>query len=756
MSVNEKMTLLADAVRAKSGTTGPLSIDGMTTAVNSITVGSGIDTSDATAGESDIVVGKTAYVKGNKITGTMANRGAINTTLTPGTSVINKPGGYYDSINVNIAQMQAEVSPGTKDFVVYASESFFFSVLVRAIPSHFKDVSGLIPVDESMVVSGKVYCDVEGIKIGTMPESTASTLAWTVTVTPGYVAEEKTYQVQQGKVSVKGATVTVTEGYIYPGGDYTVEMSSGVTVNKNIVTVGEGYVSEDLTVTIPMGRVLVGSDDLDDNVIVEGNYSNKVTITEGYHNDRTVTIGNAVTGYTITPSVNGQDILPGTYITGFPLHVEGDANLVPENIKKGVSIFGVPGAYAAGFELVKVMKYTAYRAELTAPEKVVISGMGTVESEGGDSADFSDVNGTYTVTDDTKYLSGLKRVYKQEGGKYYLCGYDPSGEEFAEYSAHWYISTSIGGYGWNARMSCYSSAEITNGAATWSNDMVGEFSVTTSVTNKTYPEQPLVLNGKKVNSYDQTTGQWDCSESSTALSGCENPPEISQIFAVQNNRTIGNYIDWAGAFADECDERTLVYISCDELKLRDRSVYRRTVNRLGDESHITLEKGVFGNCWRMEGEYPGGLCYVDIPEFDVNADWCFETYYYGANGGGYFAYIGSIGFRISTDYFEIDGTTRVIINDPWDGSFPVNKQLVHLAVQYNSQLKRIECFANGQMRTVTEEGNEFIWENLPQAKKIIMGLDWTSQADVHRWDEFRLHQYRKYTGDFTPPGFEEK
>ena len=430
--------------------------------------------------------------------------------------------------------------------------------------------------------------------------------------------------------------------------------------------------------------------------------------------------------------------------------VEGKLSL--DGMTQAVNSITVGDGGGSGFELAKVMEYIPYRAELTAPEKVVFSGLGTVESEGGDSADFSDVNGTYTVTDDTKYLSGLKRVYKQEGGKYYLRGYDPSGEEWSEFSKCWFIDTSSY-ISYESKLR-FDGENIPSGANNWQASYYGEVSVTTAVTNKTYPEQPFVLNGKKVSSYDETTGQWNCAESSTALSGCENPPEISQIFAVQNNRTIGNYVDWAGRFSDECDERTLVYIPCDELELRDRSVYRRTVNRLGDESHIVLEKGVFGNCWRMEGEYPGGLCYVDIPEFDVNADWCLETYHLGVDS--YFAYLGSIGFSISTDYFEINGVTRVIINDPLDGSFPVNKQLVHLAVQYNSQLKRIECFANGQMRTITPEGNEFIWENLPQAEKLIMGADWTSQAGVRRWDEFRLHQYRKYTGDFTPPGFEEK
>ena len=540
MSVNEKMTALADAVRAKSGVIGELSIDGMTTAVNSITVGSDIDTSDATAEAAQILEGKTAYAKGEKITGTMANHGVINTTLKPGTSVINEPGGYYDSINVNVAHMQADVTPGTKDFVVNAGESFFFSVLVRAIPSYFKDVSGLLPLDESMVVSGKVYCDVEGIKIGTMPESTASTLLWTVTVTPGYVAKEKTYQVQQGKVSVNGATVTVTEGYIYPGGDYTVEMSSGVTVNKNIVTVGEGYVSEDLTVTIPMGRVLVGSDDLDDNVMVDGNYSNKVTITEGYHNDRTVTIGNAVTGYTITPSVNAQTIVPGTYITGFPLLIEGDANLVPENIKKDVSIFGVTGEYEAGFQLVKVTNYNPAREGFTAPAQVEVSGIGTIGSDDY-GTDGSAANGIYQVTEDTKYKKGYARVYKQIAGNYYLAGYDSSAEEWSDSSSQWFIGTSPTSYGGSALL-YYEGADIPAGSATWQNMNYGNATVTTTITNETISSLTETSLAQSVKAFDPETAEWTEGDS-VDISSYSVTPSTNGIYFAQDGKLIGQLID---------------------------------------------------------------------------------------------------------------------------------------------------------------------------------------------------------------------
>ncbi len=72
-----------------------------------------VNSQDATATEAEILVGSTAYIRGNKITGTMKNNGAVAGKIATKTGEYAVPQGYHDgSGKVGIeATEQAKIVP---------------------------------------------------------------------------------------------------------------------------------------------------------------------------------------------------------------------------------------------------------------------------------------------------------------------------------------------------------------------------------------------------------------------------------------------------------------------------------------------------------------------------------------------------------------------------------------------------------------------------------------------------------------------
>lgn len=83
---------LTDADQLRSGVTAHDRSGAIITGTNTYDA----DTSDANAAASEILLNKTAYVSGNKVTGTMPNRGAVTGTISTKAQEYTIPQGYHD------------------------------------------------------------------------------------------------------------------------------------------------------------------------------------------------------------------------------------------------------------------------------------------------------------------------------------------------------------------------------------------------------------------------------------------------------------------------------------------------------------------------------------------------------------------------------------------------------------------------------------------------------------------------------------
>lgn len=342
----------------------------------------GMDTSDATALDTDIVIGKTAYVNNAKVTGTVNMFGFYD-----------YPARSYDQTVAGPKFLEAGKTLTFKAVEINPEDIAFNKKVYDKDGTFTKTSSTETAADSGDVISGKTFF-VNGQKIiGTVPSVNGATIMPTTTdqVTQDDVYLNTPYTVK-GDINlvpgniIRGVTIFGVEG-VNDGGTDT---SDATATAGQILTGATAYVKGvKLTGTMPsksaqtyiptttdqvisnnqylsgtqtikgdadlipsnikngvdlFGVVgtLTGADDLDEATIIPSDIKyGKIA----YGNDGEKITGSAYT--VIDPIVITPGVLPTNLQSGFynGISIDGDADLIPGNIKKDVEIFGVVGTY---------------------------------------------------------------------------------------------------------------------------------------------------------------------------------------------------------------------------------------------------------------------------------------------------------------------------------------------------------------------------------------------------------------------------
>lgn len=376
----------------------------------------GVDTSDATAVVEDIKQGKTVYARGQKLTGTMPNRGSV--TISPNTVSQEHDSGYYDSIKVNAvtneidANIKSEnikdgisilgvegnlvelngqtitVAPSTTEKVINPEEGYngITQVTVEAVTNNIDTNIKQENIKKDVSILGITGTLEEGVDT-----SDANAAAANIEINKtAYVNGQKI----TGNIPLNNTTLVVDNAEISLDGennklemnstnstkqiiDNNVNMKFNANYSDVATTIGltPDKIKRGETILNVAGNVQEGIDTSDANAVETDILSGKTAYVDGNKITGTITSKEAQTYIpssseqiidagqylsgtqtisavpteekTITPSALSQEITPTENKFLSKVTVSGDADLTAENVKSGVTIFGVEGSYTS-------------------------------------------------------------------------------------------------------------------------------------------------------------------------------------------------------------------------------------------------------------------------------------------------------------------------------------------------------------------------------------------------------------------------